>query len=144
MFSMVDPGHLQVLVFSSRSKTISAGSFVFKKGANKAAGYLVLSGRGVVRNGNSTSLPAIARVERGAFLGELSMIGKVTPATSVQAVSDMKVLELTLKMFLRVTEEFPDVGFKVLAVLSGKLDGSIKRLTDVQGYFDNARDFSRS
>jgi len=142
LFAKVSPGHLQVLVFSSKRKTISAGSFVFKKGQSGSAAFFVLSGRGVVRTDNKSSSPAIARVEKGALLGETAMVGRVPYSISVQAVNEMKVLKLTNDMFMRVCEEFPDVGKNVLGVLAGKLDMSLKGFSDVQRHFDNAKTFS--
>lgn len=143
LFSKVDLAHLQVLVFSSSRKTIPAGTFVYKKSQSSASAYLILSGRGVVRTDENTSSSPIARVEAGALVGEMAMIGKVPYSTSVQVVSDMEVLELSNKVFMRVCEEFPDVGKRVLAVLADKLDTSLSGFRDIQGYFENARSFTR-
>ncbi len=142
MFAHVDPAHLKVLVFSSQKKTVSAGSFVLKKGSQGNAGFLVISGKGIVRRDNKGASRAIARVQQGAFVGEMSMIGGVPSPISVQAVDDMVLLKITKKIFFRVCEEFPDVGVKVLAVLTQKLDGSLNELRGVQDYFDNARKFT--
>lgn len=142
MFSEVDPAHLQVLVFSSKRKTVSSGSYVFKKGRAGAAAYLILSGRGVVRSGNSASSPNIARVEKGALLGEMSMVGRVPYTISVQAVSDMELLKLTNDMFMRVCEEFPSVGQSVLSVLADKLNTSLEGFSEVKRHFDSAKTFS--
>jgi len=142
LFAKVNPAHLQVLAFSSKRKTVSGGSFVFKKRHAGSAAYFILSGRGVVRTDNDVSSQAIARVEKGALLGEMAMVGKVPYAVSVQAVNDMELLKLTNNMFMRVCEEFPDVGANVLNVLAGKLDTSLQQFSDVQQYFDNAKSFS--
>lgn len=144
MFADVDPAHLKVLVFSSQEKTVSSGSFVMKKGSSGNAGYLVVSGRGIVRAGNKAESPAIARVETGAFIGEMSMVGGLPSTISVQAIDQMVLLKVSKKIFFRVCEEFPDVGAKVLAVLTKKLDGSLSGFSQVQGHFDNAKRFSSS
>lgn len=141
LFAKVDPAHLQVLVFSSKRIKISGGSYLYKKGKSGNAAFFVLSGRAIVRTGNEPAASAIARVEQGALLGEMAMIGKVPFSTSVQATSDMALLKLTNGMFMRVCEEFPDVGKNVLSVLSNKLDVSLKGFNDVQPHFDNAKTF---
>ncbi len=142
LFAQVDPAHLKVLVFSSQKKRVAAGSYVIKKGSQGNAGYLVISGRGIVRRDNKGNSGAIARVQAGAFVGEMSMIGGTQSSISVQAIDEMVLLKISKKIFFRVCEEFPDVGVKVLAVLSDKLDGSLSGLRGVQDYFDNARKFS--
>ncbi len=142
LFARVDPAHLQVLVFSSKRQTVSGGSYVYRKGKSGAAAFFVLSGRAIVRTSDSPTSAAIARVEKGALLGEMAMIGKVPYSSSVQAVNDMAVLKLTNAMFMRVCEEFPDVGKNVLAVLADKLDSSLTGFNDVQCYFENAKAFS--
>lgn len=142
LFAKVDDTHLQVLVFSSKRVTVSAGSYVLRKGKSGNAAFLVLSGRAIVRTGDGASSRAIAGVEQGALLGEMAMIGKVPYSTSVQAVKDMDLLKLTNGMFMRVCEEFPDVGRNVLGVLADKLDLTLQGFTDVQQHFDKARSFS--
>ncbi|VAV98373.1 hypothetical protein MNBD_ALPHA08-1730 [hydrothermal vent metagenome] len=142
LFSKVDPAHLQVLVFSSKRTKVSGGSYVFKKGTQGNAAFFVLSGRAIVRTGDGSDARAIARVEQGALMGEMAMTGKVPYSSSVQAVNDMSLLKLSNEMFMRVCEEFPDVGRNVLAVLAGKLDVSLQGFKDVQQHFDNAKSFS--
>lgn len=143
LFAKVDPAHLKVLVFSSKRTTVDAGSHVFMQGKRGNAAFFVLSGRAVVRNNDGSSAPAIARVETGALLGEMAMVGKVPYSISVQAVNDMILLKLTNEVFMRVCEEFPDVGRNVLGVLAGKLDVTLQGFKDVQQHFDNAKSFTR-
>jgi len=143
LFAKVDPAHLKVLVFSSKRMTVDAGSYIFTKGKKGNAAFFVLAGRAIVRNSDDASVPAIARVKKGALLGEMAMVGKVPYSISVQAVDDMTLLKLTNNMFMRVCEEFPDVGRNVLGVLAGKLDVTLQGFKDVQQHFDNAKSFSR-
>jgi CRP-like cAMP-binding protein len=143
LFSEVDPAHLKVLTFSSKRRTIAAGSYIFKKGKTGAAAYLILSGRAIIRPDNKVSTPAIARASAGALLGETSMIGRLPYSISAQAVDEVTTLKLTNDMFKRVCAEFPDVGVKVLAVLGRKLNVSLQGFSDVQSYFDEAKSFTK-
>ena len=143
LFAKVDPAHLQVLVFSSKRTVVSAGSYVFKRGQQGNAAFFILSGRAIVRTGNGASARTIARVETGALLGEMAMIGKVPFSTSVQAVNELSMLKLTNEMFMRVCEEFPSVGKNVLDVLAEKLDVTLQGFNEVKQHFDNAKRFSK-
>lgn len=142
LFAKVDPAHLQVLVFSSKRAQVSAGAYVYKQSKSGNAAFFILSGRAIVRSGDGATARTIARVEQGALLGEMAMIGKVPYSSSVQAVNELSLLKLTNEMFMKVCEEFPDVGKNVLTVLTEKLDVSIQGFNEVQNHFDNAKSFS--
>jgi len=144
LFAKVNPAHLQVLVFSSKRRTVSEGSFVFKKGKTGSAAYLVLSGQAVVRADNSTSSPAIAQVGKGTLLGETAMVAHGPYSISIQAVKKMEVLKITNDTFMRVCEEFPEVGKNVLGVLADKLELTLKDFSEVKHRFENAKSFSGS
>lgn len=142
LFAKVDPAHLQVLVFSSKRTKVAAGAFIFKKSKPGNAAFFILSGRAIVRTGDGASARTIARVEQGTLLGEMAMVGKVPYSTSAQAVNELSLLKLTNEMFMRVCEEFPDVGKNVLTVLTEKLDVTLQDFNEVQQHFDNAKSFS--
>ena len=143
LFAKVNPAHLQVLVFSSKRKKVPGGSYIFRQGKSGNAAFFVLSGRAIVKIGKGDSSRVIARVEKGALLGEMAMVGKVPYSSDVQAVNNMELLQLNHAMFMRVCEEFPEVGKNVLAVLADKLDTSLAGFTEVQKHFKNAKAFSR-
>lgn len=143
LFQDVDPAHLQVLAFSSKHQSFSAGQFLFKKGRSGSAAYLVLSGHvAVYTDRRRAKNEPIARVSRGGLLGEMSMIGKLPYSVSAQAIDQVQVLTLSNSMFMRVCGEFPEVGARAVSVLAGKLDSSLRSFQDVQNHFKNARPFS--
>lgn len=142
LFAKVDPAHLQVLVFSSKRTKVSGGEYMFRKSKAGNAAFFILSGRAIVRTGDGAYARTIARVEQGTLLGEMAMIGKVPYSFSVQAVDELSLLKLSNDMFMRVCEEFPEVGKSVLTVLTEKLDVTLQGFNDVQNHFDNAKSFS--
>ena len=139
LFQDVDPAHLQVMVFSSRHINSGKGEEIFHVDETGSAAYLVLEGRAriISREGE-----VIAEAGPGAFLGELSMIARKPYTVTAVAMSDIRLLELTNELFLRVCQEFPHVGKAALAYLSKKLDVSLEELRAVQDYFDKAGSFS--
>ena len=84
----------------------------------------------------------IAEVGKGTLLGETAMVGRGPYSISVQAVSKMEVLKITNDTFMRVCEEFPEVGKYVLGVLADKLDLTLKGFNEVQRRFENAKTFT--
>ena len=148
LFGGIDPVQLQVLVFSAERVEIAAHDTVFTSGSQVGAGHLVLSGEGEVlkpRPGEEggKSEP-VARVEAGAFLGELSMIADLPASVTVRASTPMRLLRIGHSHFLRVCGEFPDIGSRLLETLAHRLDTSLEDLRQAQGRYDPAQPFRRS
>jgi CRP-like cAMP-binding protein len=148
LFAGIDPVQLQVLVFSAERVEIPANDTLFTTGSPVGAGHLVLAGEGEVlkpHSGEEAAEPdPVARVEAGAFMGELSMIADLPASVTVRASTPMRLLRISHPHFLRVCGEFPDIGTKVLETLTRRLDASLADFRRVQGQLDSARPFSRS
>ena len=143
LFAECDPAHLQVMAFACDRQEFPSGSSVIRQGETGDSGYLILRGAADVLLTEAGVSRAIARVEPGSFIGELGMIAMLPYAVTVAATSDVSVARVSRSLFMRVVEEFPDFGVKVMAVLSRKLAGSVSELKAVQPGFDQARPFSR-
>jgi CRP-like cAMP-binding protein len=148
LFAEVDPGQLQVLVFSSERIDVAPDEILFAAGSRVGAGHLVLRGQGAVlkpKTGEEDGEPdQVALVQAGAFLGELAMIADLPASVTVRAKTQLKVLRIGHELFLRVCSEFPEVGAKVLEALTQRLDTSLEDLRQVQAHFDRARPFGGS
>ena len=136
LFSSVDAAQLQILVFSAERPVIPTGEYVLKKGQSDRAGFLVLGGHGEAYTGQGIS--PVAKVERGAFLGELQMVARLPASLSVVARADMQVMKIPHELFMRVCAEFPESAGRMLGVLSRKLETSVKDLRTVQRFFEGA------
>ncbi len=141
IFAGVDPAYLQAMIFSAEKIVFSAGDLVIRQNEHSAAAFLVVSGSGDVISGNLENPQIIGRVERGAFIGELSMIADIAYSVSVSARSRMLTLKLSHKLFMRVCSEFPKTGEQVLSALTSKLDINLDSLRDVKKHFEQARSF---
>lgn len=143
LFAEVDPGQLQVLVFSSERVDIAADEILFSAGHLVGAGHLVLQGEGAVlkpKHGEEDGKPEpVALVRAGAFLGELAMIANLPASVTVRSRTQLTVLRIGHELFLRVCREFPEVGAKVLEALTQRLDTSLEDLRQVQAHLDRAR-----
>ena len=144
LFADIEPVQLQVLVFSAERIEVAAHEALFTAGAQVGAGHLVLKGQGeVLREGGSATGP-VARVEAGAFLGELAMIGNLPASVTVRATTRLKVLRISHELFLRVCGEFPEIGAKVVQALARRLDNSLEDLRQAQIVLDRARPFGQT
>ncbi len=85
----------------------------------------------------------IARLKRGAFIGELSMVAGLPASVSVRATTPVEAMRITQDLFKRVCQEFPEDGQRMLASLSERLDLALNDLLDVRSILEQARPFSR-
>ena len=143
LFASVDPAQLQLLAFNSRKRRIAAGGFLVKAGESTAAAQLILSGQAEALDTAGGDGQAIARLERGAFIGELSMVASLPASVSVRATTPVEAMRITNELFQRVCREFPEDGARMLASLSERLDVALTDLMDVRDIFERARSFSR-
>jgi CRP-like cAMP-binding protein len=143
LFASVEPAQLQLLAFNSRKRRVAAGGFLVKAGETMAAAQLILSGQAEALDGPGSDGKVIARLDRGAFIGELSMVANVPASVSVRATTPVEVMRIPHELFLRVCQEFPEDGARMLSSLSERLDVALTDLMDVRDIFEHARSFSR-
>lgn len=143
LFAEVDAAQLQLLVFNSRKRRIAPGNFLVKAGEMAAAAQLLLSGEAEALKGSQNEGKVIARLKRGAFVGELGMVAGLPAPVSVRAITPVEAMRITQELFQRVCQEFPDDGQRMLASLSKRLDVALKDLHDVRSILEQARSFSR-
>ena len=143
LFAQVEPAQLQLLVFNSRKRRIAPGHYLVKAGDRDGAANLILSGEAEAIEGDDGGGRVIARLGRGAFVGELGMVASVPAAISVRATTPLEAMRIGNELFQRVCREFPEDGGRMLASLSERLDIALTDLRDVQAIFAQARSFSR-
>ena len=144
LFTDIEPVQLQVLVFSAERIEVAAHDTLFIAGTQVGAGHLVLKGQGEVLKEEGGETGPVARVEAGAFLGELAMIGNLPATVTVRATTRLKVLRISHELFLRVCGEFPEIGAKVVQALARRLDNSLEDLRQAQIVLDRASPFRGS
>ena len=143
LFAEVDAAQLQLLVFNSRKRRVAAGSFLITRGEVTNAAQLILAGEAEALNGAKDDGKIIARLKRGAFIGELSMVAGLPASVSVRAATPVEAIRITQDLFQRVCQEFPEDGQRMLASLSERLDVVLNDLLDVRSVLERARPFSR-
>lgn len=119
------------------SVTYPAHSVVFREGDPADFIGFVLSGKLEVKKqtefkGNQL---IIARLTKGALIGELSMFDEHARSATVETVEDTSILILRNDAFERLLKEFPEIGIKILKgfirTLAIRLRKTTERLTTV-------------
>jgi len=143
IFADCDPSHLQVMAFASERVEFADGADIFRSGSGGGAAYLLLSGEADVWKSQGDERLTVATAGPGAFLGELAMIAGIAYSVSVTAKGPVTATRITREIFMRVVNEFPDFGTRVMNALSKRLAGSIGDFDRVRHMFENATSFPR-
>jgi CRP-like cAMP-binding protein len=143
LFADCDPAHLQVMAFASERVEFAAGQDLFRIGGKGACAYLLLNGDVEVWMDKKDTRQQVALAGPGAFLGEFAMIAGLPYSVNVTAKTQVTASRISRETFMRVVEEFPEFGNRVMGALSRKLAGSITDFDRIRHLFENAPSFPR-
>jgi CRP/FNR family cyclic AMP-dependent transcriptional regulator len=137
LFANSDAVHLQFLAFSSRSVSLAAGGFLFRKGDKDAAAYLLLKGTAEIYDDAEGKGEVVATSEAGSLLGELSMIADAAYGVTVRATSALTAKRIDRELFIRLAAEFPEFGQSIMRNVAVRMDRSIHSLNELKMIFQS-------
>ena len=132
LLSSLDKKELQALSKSCQERKYSAGTTLISQGDSGVGLYTIIAGH--VRTTLATN-PDRAEVDLGTYgpgsvLGEMALLDDLPRSATVKAVDDVTALLLPVWEFRTVVRNHPEIGLKLLSVLS-------KRLRKVESKSDN-------
>ncbi len=113
LFKSLDEDARRDLIQLARVAGFAAGELA--SGEQDDAFYLVLEGTGAVLVAGAGGPVEIARLERGAFFGEVRVLGTGRP-TSLAAVTDLTVVSFPAPVIAAMCERYPKIR-KLLEVV---------------------------
>jgi len=143
LFADTQVAHLQVLVFSAERTTLRKGQTLVSQGEQSGAGWLIRKGKAEASSGQGGQTRKLARLERGALVGELALVANLPHRLTVTALSSVSCLRIPNELFLRACGEFPEFGQQVLDNLARRFSRSMAELAQVREMFDKARSFAQ-
>ena len=138
LFANSQAMHLQLLAFSAQQVEFEKDSFLFRKGEQGAAAYLVLEGAAEVFADEQAAGEVIATAEGGALLGELSMIANAAYGVTVKTASALKAKKIDRDLFIRLAAEFPEFGKGVMHNIALRLGRSVHGLDALRPMFHSS------
>jgi|SRR3954470_6310336 CRP/FNR family cyclic AMP-dependent transcriptional regulator len=126
LFAGVSDRHLRKLVGTAEEMHVPAGSPVIFRADTGREFFVILDGTAVV--GPPTGRRSV--LGSGAFFGEMSVIDGQPRSASVRAETDLTLMVLGRRAFLRVLKEEPSVALAVITELAArvrKLEGATPR-----------------
>jgi CRP/FNR family transcriptional regulator len=134
LFSTLSKKELQSLLRSCQERKFSTGSTIMSQGDAGVGLYVLKSGK--VRIVRADGTPTGTETELGVVsapdvLGEMSLLDDLPRSASVIVVEDVDALVLPVWEFRSTLRNNPEIGLKLLAVLSRRLRKSEARNNDL-------------
>ena|SRR5712691_5242761 len=123
LFSSLDKKELQSLSKSCQERKYSAGTTLITQGASGVGLYIIIAGHVKTTLANN---PDRAEVDLGTYgpgsvLGEMALLDDLPRSATVTAVDDVTALLLPVWEFRTEVRNHPEIGLKLLSVLSKRL-----------------------
>lgn len=128
----LSPDEVQRLVAACQETSHAAGEVIFSEGDEGDVLYIVRSGR--VRIAKAIGLDVdrtLTILGVGGVFGELVIVGEGLRSATVMALEPTRVLAMSRETFVRLTEEAPALGLKVMGRFAAMLADRLRMTTDL-------------
>lgn len=122
LFSDLTKHELQILSANCREREYPAGATLLRQGET-GVGLFILTG-GTVRVAQESAtgdVRDLGNFERGAVLGEMSLLDDLPRTATVTALEPTRALVIPVWDFRAALRESPEIAIKLLGVLSRRL-----------------------
>ncbi len=115
---------------------VSAGEFLWKEGESADAMAMIISGRVQVMKETAFAgkQMMVGIYGKGSIVGELSVIDSRPLHVSAKALEKVDLLYLTRQDFEKLTDQYPEIGVKILSSILGLVSirqrNTLDRLTN--------------
>ncbi len=115
LFADCEPVHLQVLAFSAQRHDFADGERIVSQGGKGLAAFLILDGIVELSRDDGVGARQIGEAGPGALIGEIAMIADRPYSISATARTPVQAVLIDRQLFMRVAEEYPEFGARVLS-----------------------------
>jgi CRP-like cAMP-binding protein len=130
LFRKIGPSRLKLLAFASERLYHEDDQFLFREGDEGDAAFIILDGTVVVSIEASSGSVEIARLKKGAIVGEISILCDVPRTATVQAKNSLITLKVNKDTFFHLVTEFPEIAVEVMRELASRLNDTNKQLRE--------------
>jgi CRP-like cAMP-binding protein len=122
LFADLSRPEVEAVAHAFEDEVFPPGQRVLRQGLSGSALYVILEGEAVVsRDGDE-----IARLGRGDFFGEVSVLTGEPPSADVVAATLLRCLEIPRPEVESFLLERPQVMLRMLRTVSGRLAGALE------------------
>jgi CRP-like cAMP-binding protein len=117
LFSALDDAELERLASEFRERSFRPGDAIAIEGAEGLTFFVIESGEVSI----SAQGKEVARLGPGDHFGEIALVDKGPRTATVTAATDMRAHMLPIWSFRPIVEANPELGWKLLESLAGRL-----------------------
>lgn len=132
LFRKIEPSKLRLLAFISDRVNFHPGENLCKQGETGDSAFIVVSGEADVLVNTDQGPRKVAAIGNNDIVGEIAILCDVPRTATVSATTEMEVLTIAKDNFLKLLQEFPDMGLEVMRVLAGRLERTTRDLATLR------------
>lgn len=122
LFSDLSQRELQILAANCREREYPTDATLLRQGETGVGLFIIVTGRvRVSQQTSSGETRNLGTFERGAVLGEMSLLDDLPRTATVVALESTRALVIPVWDFRAVLRDSPDIGIKLLSVMSRRL-----------------------
>ena len=123
LFSSLDKRELQEIGRSCQERKYSPGATLMKQGDTGVGLYVITKGRVHITQVTDPDRPEedLGTAGPGEVLGEMALLDDLPRSATVTAIDEVTALLLPVWEFRTALRNHPDIGIKLLSVLSRRL-----------------------
>jgi len=125
IFSGLPKKELKAMSHSFVERTYDSGTVIESEGDKGVSFYLIIDGSVNVRKGTKS----IAKLSRGQFFGELSLLDKQPRSATIEAIEPTKCLIMTAWVWSGFLETQPKLAVPVMRELARRLRETDQKLS---------------
>ena len=138
LFAQLEPAKLKLLAFTSQRMTYKTGQDLCKQGETGDAAYVIITGQADIIIDQDGKEIAVAQVGENAVIGEIAVLCEIPRTATVRAKTDLQALKIDKEHFLRMIQEFPEMGIEVMRELADRLTTTTAELSQARGQLQAA------
>ncbi len=139
LISGIDSSKLEILAFTSETRTFESGCVVFKQGELGNEAHVIVSGEVEVITEGLEGDIAIATLGPNQIIGEIAILVDVPRTATVVAMTELTTLVITKDAFYRMVSAYPTVAVQIMRELATRIALTTGQVREVQGGATPAR-----
>ena len=132
LFARMEPAKLKLLAFTSERLSFDPGQDLCRQGEPGDAAYLVIDGEVAVSIDAPGGPFELARLGRGAIVGEIAILCDVPRTATVTATGKTVALRVSKELFFRLVTEFPQIAIEIMRELAHRLEKTNLQLREAR------------
>ena len=137
MFAKLDASKLKLLAFTSEILTFEDEDIVFHAGDSADCAFVIMEGAVDILTDTESGPIVALTLQQNQLFGELALLNNAPRSATLRAQGQIKVMRITIDMFLKLLSENADMALDVMRQLSYKLAKSHHHVEILQQELSN-------